>query len=240
MNGSARRVTVACLGDVHGRIDRVEEAVAWLRGHAPDLALVTGDFGTGAGRGTDRALEETLSALEPLGAPVLWVPGNHDTRDLDGPGKVDRRLLEVAGLRVFGLGGSTPTPARLPYEWEDAELDELEPPACDLLLVHDPPAESSLDVTVGGRHVGSRTVRRWAEAGRAEVLVCGHIHEAAGAERVGPTLCYNAGSLGAPRGAAQAGLLVRQPGGAWHLCHRLMESGEEWTVRREPSGEERG
>lgn len=240
MTESPRRVTVACVGDVHGRIDRLEAAGAWLRGHAPDLVLVTGDFGVGAGRGSGRALEDALAALDPLGAPVLWVPGNHDTRDLDGPGKVDRRLLEAAGLRVFGLGGSTPTPARLPYEWEDQELEGLEPPACDLLLAHDPPAGTSLDVTVGGRHVGSRTVRRWAEAGGAEVLVCGHIHEAAGAERVGPTLCYNAGSLGAPRGDAQAGLLVREPGGGWHLRHRLLESGEEWTVRREPSGEERG
>lgn len=224
---------VGCVGDVHGRADRVEAAAAWMRGHAPDLVMVTGDFGAGAGRGSRRALEATLEALDPLEAPVVWVPGNHDPRELDGPGSADRRTVEAAGLRVFGLGGSTPTPARLPYEWEDRELADLDPPSCDLLLCHDPPAETSLDVTVGGHHVGSRTVRRWAEKDAAPVLVCGHIHEAAGAERVGPTLCYNAGSLGAPRGAAQAGLLVREPGGAWGLRHRLLEAGEEWTARRE-------
>lgn len=216
----------------------MEAAAAWLLGQRPDLVVVTGDFGVGAGRGSRRALEAARSALDPLGAPVVWVPGNHDPRELDGPGSADRRAVEAAGLRVFGLGGSTPTPARLPYEWEDAELAELEPPHCDLLLCHDPPADTSLDVTVGGRHVGSRTVRRWAEAGAAPVLVCGHIHEAAGAETVGSTLCYNAGSLGAPRGAAQAGLLVREPDGAWEIRHRLLEAGEEWTARREaPAGD---
>lgn len=226
-------VVVGCVGDVHGRADRVEAAAAWMRGYAPDLVLVTGDFGTGVAAGSREALETALAALAPLDAPVVWVPGNHDTADLDGPGNADREVVEAGGMRVFGLGGSTPTPARLPYEWDDEELAGLDPPPCDLLLCHDPPARTALDVTVGGRHVGSRTVRRWAEAGAAPVLVCGHIHEAAGAERVGPTLCYNAGSLGAPRGAAQAGLLVREPDGAWEVRHRLLESGEGWAARRE-------
>ncbi len=231
-------VTVGCVGDVHGRIDRVEKAGAWLAEREPDLVAVAGDFGVGAGRGSADALEATLAALEPLGVPVLWVPGNHDPRELDGPGSADRRRVEAAGLTVFGLGGSTPTPARLPYEWTDDELADLDPPPCDLLLCHDPPAETSLDVTVGGRHVGSRTVRRWAEADAAPVLVCGHIHEAAGAEVVGSTLCYNAGSLGAPRGALQAGLLAREADGAWEVRHRLLEAGEGWTARREaPPGD---
>lgn len=219
------------MGDVHGRIDRVERAAAWLAAGRPDLVVVAGDFAVGAGRGAGPAVAATREALGHLGVPVLWVPGNHDPPDLDGPGNVDRRVAETAGLRVSGLGGSTRTPARLPYEWTDAELAGLEPPPCDLLLCHAPPAETSLDRMVGGRHVGSRAVRRWAEEGGAEALVCGHIHEAAGAVVVGGALCYNAGSLGAPRGAAQAGLLVRGSDGSWEVRHRELESGEEWTAR---------
>lgn len=234
MTGSAGGVTVGCVGDVHGRIDRVEEAAAWLETRGPDLVVVTGDFGIGAGRGAGPAVAATRSALSPLGVPVLWVPGNHDPRGLSGRGNADRRTLEAAGLRVFGLGGSTPTPARLPYEWSDRELADREPPSCDLLLSHGPPAGCGLDVTVGGRHVGSRVVRRWAEEGDFEVLVCGHIHEAAGAEVLGGTLCYNAGSLGAPRGAPQAGLLVRGPDGGWEVRHRELASGEGWTLRADP------
>lgn len=225
-------VTVGCVGDVHDRIDRVERAAAWLAESAPDLAVATGDFGVGAARRSGRALAATLEALAPLEVPVLWVPGNHDPPDLDGAGNVDGTVLEAAGLRVFGIGGSTPTPARLPYEWTDEERSGLELPPCDLVLSHDPPAGTDLDAMVGGEHVGSRVVRGIAERHRG-ALVCGHIHEAAGAQVVGDTLCYNAGSLGAPRGALQAGLLVREPGGAWRVRHRMLESGREWTARLE-------
>ena len=231
--GAGGGVTVGCVGDVHGRIERVEAVTGWLADRRPDLVTLTGDFAVGAGRGAGPALAATRTALAELGVPVLWVPGNHDPPDLSGRGNVDRRTGEEAGLRVFGLGGSTPTPARLPYEWEDREMEGRDLSPCDLLLCHDPPTGTTLDVTVGGRHVGSRTVRRWAEEGGAGALVCGHIHEAAGAEVIGGTLCYNAGSLGAPRGAAQAGLLVRDPAGGWTVRHRVLESGEEWTLGTE-------
>lgn len=232
MSGDGRAVTVGCVGDVHGRLDRLARVAGWLADRAPDLVLVTGDFGVGAARDSEQVLGAALETLAALELPVLWVPGNHDPPGLDGPGNVDRTVVEAAGLRVFGLGGSTPTPARLPYEWTDDELAELELPACEVVLSHDPPAGTGLDVIPDGRHVGSRTVRRMAgEHGGA--LVCGHIHEAVGAEVVEGTLCYNAGSLGAPRGGLQAGLLVREPGGAWEVRHRDLEEGSGWTARME-------
>src|SRR4051812_21363411 len=52
---------------------------------------------------------ETLVAA--LGAPAAYVPGNHDPRTGRHIGPrglvdVDRKVLEVGGLRIAGLGGS--------------------------------------------------------------------------------------------------------------------------------------
>lgn len=222
-------VTLGCVGDVHGRLDRLERVAGWLAERGPDAVLVTGDFGRA--RGGDRpAHDAALRRLERLAVPVLFVPGNHDAPRLAHPGNVDGTVRVAAGIRIFGLGGSPRTPARLPYEWTDEELADLEVPPCEVVLTHAPPADTGLDRMHDGRHVGSRVVRRIAEGHRG-ALVCGHVHEAAAAEVVGDCLCYNAGSLGALAGRTQAGLLTRGPGDrAWRVEHHDLEGGDGWTV----------
>lgn len=228
-----RAVTLGCVGDLHGRLDRLERVARWLGQRAPDGVLLTGDFG----RSRDRPAphEEALRLLEPLGVPVLLVPGNHDAPDLEHRASVDGRLREVAGVSVFGVGGSPRTPARLPYEWTDEELADLEVPSCEVVLSHAPPADTELDRMHDGRHVGSRVVRRITDDHEG-ALVCGHVHEAASAEVVGACLCYNAGSLGAFAGRAQAGLLVRIPGKdrGWRVEHHHLDGhldrGPAWSA----------
>lgn len=225
-----RTVTFGCVGDVHGRHDRVERVGRWLEGRGLDAVLVTGDFAPGGPETAAGALEATLDRLGRAAPVVLFVPGNHDPPDLEHPANVDGTERTVAGVRVHGIGGSPPTPARLPYEWPEEEMRDLEVPDCDVLLCHAPPAGTRLDVMVGGRHIGSRTVRRLAE-GHAGALVCGHVHESAAAEVVGTCLCYNAGSLGPPEGAPQAGVLTLESArGAWTVEHHRLDGGPAWSA----------
>ena len=154
-------VTLACVGDLHGRLDRLERVADWLRDRAPDVVLLTGDFGR-APRGDRPVHEAAVASLERLGVPILLVPGNHDRPELDHPASVDRRV---------------------------------------------------------------------AEARPEGALVCGHIHEAAGAEVVDGCLCYNAGSLGAFAGRVQAGLLRREAaGGRWRVVHHDLAADTSWRV----------
>jgi len=82
-------------------------------------------------------------------------------------------------------------------------------PACDVLLCHCPPARTPLDRVYGrGVHVGSEAIRERALSHQG-FLVCGHIHEAAGATQLGQCLCLNAGGLGRPFGKTQVGYIVR-------------------------------
>jgi hypothetical protein len=164
------------------------------------------------------AVEDVLRRVRALGAPVLWVPGNHDLRDVAGEGNVDGRVAEVAGLRVHGIGGAGPGRFGFAYEWGEDEIRARPEPPCDVLLSHTPPARTALDVVPSGEHVGSEAIRERALRHRG-VLVCGHIHEAPGLERLGDCLCFNVGGLGEPFGRAQVGFVAwdgRAAPAAWH------------------------
>lgn len=210
-------VTFGCVGDVHESFGHLESALRWLVGRDVDALLLTGDFTRGLppgrrGRGGDplSPVRRGVGRARATGLPVFFVPGNHDRPDAPIEGNVDRRRTVVRGIRLYGIGGSGPARFGFPYEWADEEIARLDVPDRDLLLTHAPPADTALDRTRSGRHVGSRAVRRLA-AGTRGALVCGHIHESAGTERLGDCLCYNAGSLGGVRGRLQAGTLRIDP-----------------------------
>ncbi len=229
------QTTLAVIGDPHGAWEALGRVVDHLREHPVDGVLVVGDFFSQMVLGReltdgelatmDRDLDRTLRALDVLGLPVLWVPGNHDRPSLAGDGNVDRGVQTIQGVRVAGIGGAGPNRFGFHYEWDEEDIRARTIPACDVLLCHTPPAETPLDVTAwGGHHAGSAAIRELAES-HDGVLVCGHIHEAAGGAQVGRALCLNAGALGEPHGKAQVGRIERDAAGEWHVVHLDLESG---------------
>jgi len=211
---------IAVIGDVHDHQERLSRVLDRLAGCSPDLALLVGDLGldppwSESGRRTERQTHDAsvrrviASVRGSLGCPIAFVPGNHDLKDAaedtDGV-NCDGRVVDLAGLRIAGLGGAGPTRFGFPYEWKEPEAEETlrqmsagEDPV-DLFVCHTPPSDTTLDRTYQGSHVGSRAVRGWIATARPRLVVCGHIHEALGVERVEGVLCLNAGALGDPFG----------------------------------------
>ena len=220
-----RRPCLAVLGDIHWR-PRPNHPLHAVLDHVAaqevDGILLVGDLVGGPLHGTTRhrleivetyldLVADALARVEALGRPVLWVPGNHDLPDLGRKGRifggnVDGEVAELAGLRVAGLGGAGPERFGFCYEWSEADVRARRIPACDVLLCHAPPRETPLDRTSGGEHVGSQAVRELAER-HVGALVCGHIHESAGALMLGRCLAMNPGGLGSPYGGARVGYL---------------------------------
>jgi Icc-related predicted phosphoesterase len=62
-------------------------------------------------------------------------------------------------------------------------------------IIHTPPVDTALDRTSSGAHVGSPGVRAFIEEVQPEVVICGHIHEAVGEERLGRSHVLNPGLL---------------------------------------------
>ena len=212
---------IVILGDIHDHQQRLGIVLGWLSDRPADLALLVGDLGldppwSAEGRRLarhdhDESVRRVVQRVrETLGCPVVFVPGNHDLADPPadtGGVNADGRVVEIAGIRIAGLGGSGPAIFGFPYEWSDRAAEQAleallagrrEP--LDVLLCHAPPAGTGLDRTARGDHVGSGAVGRWISRACPRLFACGHIHESPGVEWRDGVPCLNAGSLGEPYG----------------------------------------
>lgn len=217
--------TLAVIGDIHGELEMLDRVLELVQRRRVDGILLVGDLGVNALWGLGRAdadvrqkmryeesVDAVFSRVSSLGIPYLWVAGNHDLPEITGEGCVDRQVGEIAGLRVYGVGGAGPQHFGFPYEWEEEEIEELVIPEVDILLCHAPPIRTELDrLHHTGQHVGSEAIRKHAERHKG-FLVCGHIHESRGADVINDCLCLNAGSLGAPYAVCLVGFLTRVEG----------------------------
>jgi uncharacterized protein len=240
--------TLAVIGDIHAHFRNLDQVLDKLeRLDALDGVLLVGDVAqnpewhrrnhpaelVGMQVSFDQILRRVRTRLD---VPVLFVPGNHDPKDMPLWGNTDRRVSKIAGLSVYGVGGAGPDLFGLPYEWEESEIRALTVPSVDILLCHSPPAGTALDALItDGRHVGSAAIRDLAEA-HAGLLVCGHIHEGAGAELLGRCLCLNVGGLGEPHGHPRVGVVhieMAQGEGTIEAVLHDLEAGthQTWTHR---------
>jgi Icc-related predicted phosphoesterase len=132
----------------------------------------------------------------------------------------EERVLELpGGYRIGGFGWSNPTPWRTPREASEDDLgarlaplfDALEDCEKSILNIHVPPyglldtcpaLDTSVDpprpLVKGGQllsaSVGSTAVRERLLDAQPLLALCGHVHEARGALRLGDTLVMNPGS----------------------------------------------
>ena len=187
----------------------------------------------------DESVRDVIAQVaEACACPVVFVPGNHDLPDPPGDVRginADRRIVEVAGLRIAGFGGAGPTPFGFPYEWSEQEARTVLKPllqgaGCfDIFLSHTP-AAGTLDRMAHGASVGSTTVARWIERSRPKLFVCGHIHEAWGVEPLAGVPCVNAGALGEPHGREIA-WVVDWVDGPQHVRSFGNQCERVWDVR---------
>ncbi|MBD0290535.1 MAG: metallophosphoesterase, partial [Thermoleophilia bacterium] len=130
----------------------------------------------------------------------------------------DGRCLEVHdGWQMLTLGLSNPTPWNCPRDVPEdriaGRIDDLATEISDfsrcIFNIHVPPAETKLDqapaldgelrpkLEAGGlrlANVGSTAVREAIERYGPALSLHGHIHESAGVEKLGESVCINPGS----------------------------------------------
>ncbi|MEM9563582.1 MAG: phosphodiesterase [Actinomycetota bacterium] len=169
-------------------IKRLEAAVEGLNGEtlAPDAIVATGDL---TDHGTEAEMKILADLLEPLQAPVLAIPGNHDVREtftdcFDLPWASPTNLswsLDVGEVRVIGLdtlvpeshGGRFDDERR---EWLDAALDDAAGRRT-VLAMHHPPFLSGIgwmdEMSLDGREAFAEVV---ADRPHVDRILCGHLH----------------------------------------------------------------
>ena len=192
-------------GDIHERISAVERIDGI--GKAAGI-LLSGDL---TNLGTRESATRIVDAVTALNPRVYAQIGNMDTQ------AVDRLLTERevnvhntvtdlgGGVGLAAVGYSTPTPFGTPSEVDDAQIcqwahDVLEAAGNFkqvILMIHTPPRGEVVDRLPSGVHVGSPGVRALIEKYQPSIVVTGHIHEAAGDERMGRSHVLNPGNFGA-------------------------------------------
>jgi Icc-related predicted phosphoesterase len=194
-------VKIAYVVDVHDRFEAVPRALASI---GPlDVLVVGGDITT-FGKPDDA--ERAIRLWRPLAARLLAVAGNMDSPEIDE--RIAELGVSIAGRGVTiddvgfaGASASPRSPLHTPYEVDDREfaagaaLGLAEIAACRvrILCPHAPPYGTACDRLRSGEHVGSRALRELVEQAQPDLVLCGHIHESRGEDRIDATLIVNPG-----------------------------------------------
>lgn len=192
---------IVALTDVHGDAKCIEQFAEPM--DKADLVLLTGDLTQFGGT---RDAQKTVDAVRRHNESVRAVSGNCDKTEVEewllGEGiGLHARHEVIDGIAFVGLGGSLPCPGHTPNEHREVELkrrlaEAVEGLAEDVPLIlvsHQPPLDTKVDVASRGGHVGSQSVRDCIEARTPLICFSGHIHEATGLDTLGNTRLINPG-----------------------------------------------
>ena len=194
---------ILALTDIHAKTASLKSIAADLA--SADAVLVAGDITHFGNR------EAMLSILDEIKkySPLLYaIPGNCDRPEAvaalaETNMGIDRKIANVNGTPVAGIGGSLPCPGATPNEFGEADFKRileqelfvsLEPSAF-ILVSHEPPYKTAVDKAWIGGHVGSREIRNFIETKKPALCITGHIHEARGVDDIGGTKIVNPGAF---------------------------------------------
>jgi uncharacterized protein len=193
-------VRLLAFSDLHRNLGQAGDLAK--RSSEADVVIAAGDFAS-----VHEGLEETIDALRPITVSTVLVPGNNETEDAlraacegwDAATVLHGQGAEIDGTQFFGLGAGIPI---TPWDWsfdldEDQAAERLAAcPEGAVLVVHSPP-KGHCDTSSSGDHLGSEAILEAIESKHPPLAVCGHIHEAWGAEdEVGETRVINLGPSG--------------------------------------------
>ena len=195
-------VTLLGLGDIHGGVKWTDELSAAAR--SADAILICGDittFGSPDDAGT------VLDDIQAYCSTLFAIAGNCDSAAIDdylakrGISLNGRGVLYRQKVGLCGVSGSNRTPLRTPHEFTEDELSSaldkgwsaIESAALRIVVHHAPPHKTKCDRMRLGLHVGARNLRSFCEEKQPELVLCGHIHEARGRDRIGKTNIVNGG-----------------------------------------------
>ncbi|MGX1806639.1 phosphodiesterase [Nocardia sp. NPDC055321] len=199
----------------------------------PTAIVFTGDL---TDRGEPGAYRRLRAVVEPvarrIGAPVVWVPGNHDHRETMREELLDEKASGTPldsvhlfdGLRVIALDTSVPghhygelTDAQL--EWLRAELAEPAPFGT-ILAMHHPPIPCVIDLAVTVELRDQRRLAGVLDGTDVRAILAGHLHFSTSASFAGipvsvaSATCYSQ-DLSVPTG----GLRGRDAAQAFNYVH---------------------
>ncbi len=192
------------VSDLHGNVGVISRIISCVRKFQCNFIVFCGDltdFGS-----VDNGIE-VLEKFSESGLELLFVPGNCDPEKLvdvkvEGAACIHGKLFCMDDFGFIGVGGSSLTPFGTPFELSENEIWSLLERAISevadfnriILVSHDPPYNTALDLTFAGLHVGSKSVRKFILQYKPLMGVHGHIHEGRGVDKLNGVYIINPGA----------------------------------------------
>ena len=202
---------IYAVADIHADMRRMMMIRENIAAHEPDVLVVAGDLFNYT------RTAPVLKALDDMPVPVFAVRGNsdpawHEKRFAIYPNLTSLHLkrVDAGGFSFTGIGGTLPVPFRSRFRLRERAVLERAGRMVDrktVLVVH-PPPYGMLDQVMGRFSAGAKGVSSLISERRPWVVICGHIHEAAGAACIDQTLVVNCSIARSGHGA-----LIRLDGG---------------------------
>lgn len=195
------------ISDLHGNLDNLQKLEGQIK--SADAVLFAGDFSKFQKPETGLPCAEKMRELCPNLFAVL---GNCDEPELlESIEKLDisaqRSLASFEGLVIAGSGGGSKFTGETPNERDEEDLQsdfdviknsglEGEGQWSNLIVIsHNPPKAQTVDSPAAGVHAGSQIFADFIAKTKPLAVLCGHIHEGCGVEKIGETPVVNPGPL---------------------------------------------
>ena len=221
------------ISDVHGKTEQLEKLGEQIK--AADAVLFAGDFTTFK---KPETAEPCVQKMRELCPNLFCVLGNCDDpallpeiESLDA--SCEHSLVYFDGIQIAGSGGGSKFTGETPNERTEEDLQkdfdviensglQEEGQWSNLILVsHNPPKCQSCDQPAPGVHAGSQIFTDFIARAKPLAVLCGHIHEGAGIEKIGQTVVVNPGPLADGKYAVME---LQKDGDCWRVADTQLKS----------------
>ena len=173
--------------DTHGSERAEERIIKKAKRNKPDALLCCGDFTIFM-----HEPERFLQRMNALNIPLFLIHGNHEDEDeveklttkYEHITFIHNKITRHKNIVVMGYGGdgfSLKDPAFKKIARQFQKELEKHSDAIHILLLHQPPHKSGIDL-IYGEHAGNMTTKEFIEKQKIHVVFAGHLHENSGKE----------------------------------------------------------
>ncbi len=197
------------LADVHSSFELLSKIMKKEAGNF-DAIIAPGDFtdmyDIPEGFTQLEMAEITVCRMIAPKKPVFAVPGNHDPYNImeifrEYGINAHCEIRQFKGFEIMGWGGAM-TPFDTKFEPTEEETEKsLYETSVNLktkdfiLIIHNPPYETALDMISDKTHVGSKAVRKFIEEQSPLLSISAHIHESEGIDTIGRAVLFYPGAV---------------------------------------------
>lgn len=172
--------------DLHGNQKKFDRVLEGITEYSPQMVILAGDI-------IHHSSQPLQNLIKSLSIPVLVTHGNMDPSSLSlalatPPARdINNKHQVLQGLSFVGIGDSIP---RDIYSEQYQKTLPLHTIHMDVLISHRPP-KGYQDETSHSGHIGDDEVYKLVLSNHPRLLLCGHVHENPGYQKIKDTVILN-------------------------------------------------